>query len=700
MAETTETREEREARWWRGWFEADYSWEGLAKKEIAGGGQFGEKTLQDYWRRDPVSGKARTDAALRKSGELVLLDGRWWHLAHLPPRGLDGVESWKADPNGPKWERLNESVEARIAAAIATPGKFGSSLEGLAWVPEGSDGRARLDGAVLMDLRSPTLVGDDASSLALSYQQGAFLADQDFNEAVFANGADFHGATFSGVAWFDSATFSGDASFEGVTFSGYAWFENAAFSRNAHFKSVIFSDGCSLEGATFSGDASFNSAAFSDYAWFESVTFSGNASFESMTVAGNAWFESATFSGDPSFKSASFSGDANFEGATFSGDPRFESVVISGGAWFDKAIFAGDPSFEGVTISGSAWFDNATFSGAPSFKRAIFSSNAWFESTTFSGAVSFENATISGYAWFENATFSGVVNFYGAAFGKDFTVSGTITEHAYVSFVRAVFKGVARFAVMIEAPAKSFHRTFYLTQFLAPVEFVGVVAPGQAGRLAGAFVETIFKDKVILDDGAERNARQYFQRHMLPEAMGLDDGERNDRLRALEDGCRALKVVMDVGKDELRQQRYYRFQLMARQRRNDTDSWERVFGRLYGWASDYGSSFSRPLVGIGLLVLLFAVVVYWPWMDWLNIKDVDGPGGVFVALNHSLRTLSPFNLLVSAANAHSSPQPTSLFEVNPAVTFGARLVSGLQSILSGVLIFLFGLAVKRRFQIS
>ena len=99
-------------------------------------------------------------------------------------------------------------------------------------------------------------------------------------------------------------------------------------------------------------------------------------------------------------------------------------------------------------------------------------------------------------------------------------------------------------------------------------------------------------------------------------------------------------------------------------------------------------------------MLVFAVAVYWPWMDWLNIKDTDGLGGVFVALNQSLRTLSPFNLMAGTGVPHSGAQPTSLFEVNPAVTFGARLVSGLQSILSGVLIFLFGLAVKRRFQIS
>ena len=38
--------------------------------------------------------------------------------------------------------------------------------------------------------------------------------------------------------------------------------------------------------------------------------------------------------------------------------------------------------------------------------------------------------------------------------------------------------------------------------------------------------------------------------------------------------------------------------------------------------------------------------------------------------------------------------------VNPAVTVLVRSISALQSILSGVLLFLFAVAVRRRFQIS
>ena len=41
-----------------------------------------------------------------------------------------------------------------------------------------------------------------------------------------------------------------------------------------------------------------------------------------------------------------------------------------------------------------------------------------------------------------------------------------------------------------------------------------------------------------------------------------------------------------------------------------------------------------------------------------------------------------------------------LLAVNAAVALGVRLATTLQSILSGVVIFLFALAVKRRFQIS
>lgn len=862
MSETTETREEREARWWAAWFAEDYSWEGLKGKFIEGGGQFGEKTLQDYWRYDPEADEKRTDAELKAAGELEEFDGRWWHIAHLPPRGQGGDESWKADLGASEWARLDAQIAMRLTVAVEIPGAFEVAGDGWRSTSGASDGRAILDGTIL----GPASIhsDDEVSPILASCRRAAFLGANDFAGVTFGLHADFSGAVFSGDASFYSATFSGDASFDHATFLGGASFDRATFSGDACLNSATFSGNARFESATFLSNTNFNNATFSGFAEFQKVisksgfnfngaaflrgadfggatfsggadffcanfsglayiaasfsgainfsnaTFVGGAGFNSATfsgsvyfesaVLGGAGFESATFSGDVSFNNARFSDRAGFNNATFSGEAYFDSVTFSGAVSFNgatfsdfvgfnstkfvnftsfsrarfqadahfqgaefasviyfsrteflanvsfySALFFGVANFNGVVFSGVARFNRAAFSSVARFKSATFSSNARFNRAVFSRNVRFDRTRFVAGAIFDGAVFYARARFAHAEFEKDFTVSGTFEESSVVDFSRAVFNGLVRFAASVTAPAKSFHRAFYLTQFLAPVEFDGAVASGQAGRLACAFVETIFKDKVILDDGAERDARQYFRLHMLPEALGADDAERNARLRALEAGCRTLKVVMDVGKDELRQQRYYRFQLMARQRRSDTEGWERAFGRLYGWTSDYGSSFSRPLALLLAMIVAFGLV-YWglgvfgpapmAWRPLLLAVAVAGIGwsaakegadeaaltgfmigqGAIVLLIAALvggdpvwqgqkmalsAVFRPFATLAEQASAAVSADASNGAREWPHVAkLGLHVITTIQSLLSGVLIFLFGLAVKRRFQIS
>lgn len=86
------TRETLEAEWWDKWWTAGYSWGALANHSLGDElledkkkGLFGESSLQDYWRRDPETGKQRTDEEMRQAGELVQTpDGELWHRAHVP----------------------------------------------------------------------------------------------------------------------------------------------------------------------------------------------------------------------------------------------------------------------------------------------------------------------------------------------------------------------------------------------------------------------------------------------------------------------------------------------------------------------------------------------------------------------------------------------------------------------------------------
>jgi uncharacterized protein YjbI with pentapeptide repeats len=616
-----ETGVEREAQWWAEWFEVDYSWEGLTAHVIQGGGLHGEATLQDYWRRDPATGRRRTDAALRAAGELAEFDGRLWHIVHLPPQDAAGLSrSWKADPEHLDWVRVSDLLAARLAMSREARGHF----EFEEWVPEGPDGRALLDGGVLRAVLSSPDAGPDPIHLSCAQ------------------------------AWIGRLDGSGRRFGAGVSF------DHAIFSGPVHF-----------EGAYFTGAAGFYGASFLSCVSFSSATFSCAIKFEDLD----------------------FLALVDFDGAVFSGKVEFTNVT------FHETRFGGAKFNDELQVSESIFLETVVFGLMHVCERASF------YNLVFSSACDFILARFSGSVDFSRVVFHHLVEFSAAIFEKDLFFSAPSESFGFeasarADFSSAVFEGAVVFRSTIAEPERGFAGAFYAARFLDIADFSNAVAPDQAGRLAAAFEETQFERVLILTDGSDRQARAYFHRLMAPGPAGKPCRDRDARLRRLEAGCRTIKIAMGKARDELREQRYYRFQLRARQQRSDIDRWEKAFGWLYGVTSDFGSSLWRPLVGLAVLVLFFAVVIYWPWMAWLGLRDIDGPGGVFVALNQSLRTLSPFNLLTGPGMTAAGGSPTTLFEVNPAVTFGARIVSGLQSILSGVLIFLFGLAVKRRFQIS
>ncbi|MFN3228372.1 MAG: hypothetical protein ACK41P_00795 [Asticcacaulis sp.] len=62
------------------WEDADYTWENLASKIIQ---QNIYTNLQDYWRTD-ANGSKRTECELIKSGEIVTIKGKKYHIAHAP----------------------------------------------------------------------------------------------------------------------------------------------------------------------------------------------------------------------------------------------------------------------------------------------------------------------------------------------------------------------------------------------------------------------------------------------------------------------------------------------------------------------------------------------------------------------------------------------------------------------------------------
>lgn len=392
MAEA-KSREQLEKEWWDAWWAADYSWEGLAKHKISGeGGLFGEKTLQDYWRRDPETGAVRDDAAMRAAGEIVEIDGTMFHIAHLPATLKYGAASSKADLKHPVWANLDLLLAARLAAAAETTIDWKGDVEG-------RDARAQVVGTVLRGaFAHPHGI---EHPLIVHCRSALFLGVVNWRNALFGAGASFQRATFLGDAMFDSAMFSGSAWFQSATFSGDAGFYGTTFSGRAGFQS-----------ATFVGDAWFESVAFRAAAGFTSASFLAAALFSSAAISGVANFSGATFAGDANFLRARFSDFATFEGGKGEekGQVRFDDATFAGGADFRNWLFDGLVYFDGAHFRGDMDFSTAVFGKVGSFERILWPDDArhWhsaFDQTLFRGTASFTGAGFMRYAAFDGATF-------------------------------------------------------------------------------------------------------------------------------------------------------------------------------------------------------------------------------------------------------------------------------------------------------
>lgn len=698
-----------EAEWWEGWWEADWSWEGLLLKPVGAntgtvhGGRHGERNLQEYWRRDPVTGKRRDDEAMQAAGELVQGDGRFWHLAHVPLQWRDGSPA-KAALDASQRAELARLIEARITVAAETTTDLWCKAEE-------PDGRAQLAGAVL--LITPGHSVGASVALHLVCDRARLPGWVDIGGA-FGSGFRCEGACFSELTQFDRATFLGHASFDGAT-----------FSKRAEFRGATFSGGARFERATFLADAAFDRATFSDGARFESAGFSGSAGFEGAKFSGHANFDGATFSGEARFSDAPFSEYASFNRASFSGL-----------AFFGRASFAKEAHFQMATFLGYAGFHNTTFSDEARFNSATFSEDASFYRAAFSGDASFDLGEFKAGAYFDRARFieqaakpadQPAVSFAGRRF-KDITSFDNTEFHHRADFKAAIFERNARFTnlTLPKTPAL-WQGMFDQAQFKDVVNFRGTgfqafAAFDGANFAAGLQLDEVddstakatfqaeLAQAIALEASQPRPARMPSARiaawaagqHPLPAALSAriatwlspkkaQDVRRDLALKHLERGCRVLKQAMEKFSDKAREQLFYAFELTARRHQCDTPAWERFFSRAYAFTGDYGRSISRPLLLFAATIPAFAVLY------WLSLGALDGWSGYRESLTFAAGRVLPFGPWQVVG---SDFQKTLLGLGNTWFSVGLRLIATLQSLLGVTFAFLAGLALRRRFQIS
>ncbi|RKR03875.1 pentapeptide repeat-containing protein [Maricaulis maris] len=760
------TKEERQAaikaadeEWWKGWWAADYSWEGLGRLDEDGdpvhpwiGWSVQEDTeaktktlieashatasarpasLQDYFRWDAASRHWRGDKRLIADGALIETPNQpRFHILHLPERWKDGSESWKIDPAHPLWTALTDELERLFSHTkscdIHTDGFEKGSLKG-------ADHRAQLTGAHLRALPRPpsqpehpdtdrarSTNSDAPGANSQAAQPGAYnltahhtrwLEHLHLGNARFDSPANFSQAQFSGGdASFQQAQFSGGyANFGKAQFSGgYAGFENAQFSGGyAYFNQAQFSGGdADFNEAQFSGgDADFTEAQFSGgYANFQQAQFSGGYAIfrEAQFSGGNTYFWDAQFSsGNAIFSEAQFSGgDANFKEAQFSG----------GDAYFEKAQFSGgDASFNQAQFSGgNANFDKISAKHECRFIEAQFEKATYFRDCTFEGGVRYGDAFQFGLR--DTAVRSG------ARFCAELSFRGS-TFHALADFARCRF------------PEQAEHRNGALegARFHETVDFKGV-----EHLPFSAFQGAIFDQGVLIGSNHPKNADFHRARDETEAAVRRDaaictdpsydankDGDRDRRGRdarfaALEKGCLVLKHAMARGSDRQREQAFHRMELKARERRpvywikqkpeTQISIFSNLASRFYGLVADYGASSSRPLLALLATAIIFFLLYTMIALGLLS-QDTNqlwpDPDPALNRASLAALELALTNMLGPLKFALTDSQP---FAAMTADAPGTRLLLGLlsagQSLISLILLFLSALALRRKFQIN
>ncbi len=370
-----------------------------------------------------------------------------------------------------------------------------------------------------------------------------------------------------------------------------------------------------------------------------------------------------------------------------------EDKILLSCRW-DQAAFVGNAYFWQTAFFGYANFMKATFCGNVCFRNATFSGNADFRYATFSGDADFMKATFSRDVIFADAAFSGDADFGETKFHSKTIFRATRFEE-HTIFKLAKFEGDTSFEDGVFGEREqNWRRAFIGAVFEEQLDWTGVSSIHMS-----AFSGAILEKGLLLDRESEFDARQTFDKAVN---LARTSGEFDDALNALQGGALKLRLAMEQESDIRRAHWFYRFELIARQKQSGTARQERWISWLYGILSDYGASVKTPL----LYVLIVAIVVW--LMIYLGLILQTGELPTLLrwapldkrlghAFGFSISNVFPLGGFGEARELLLKPAEGEIYSWSNAI-YG--FIATIQSLFSLILIFLSGLAIRRRFQIS
>lgn len=408
-------------------------------------------------------------------------------------------------------------------------------------------------------------------------------------------------------------------------------FRKATFTHQGNFSQTRFLKGADFVEAKFHQGVDFTEAKFGEESLFVQVQFLGR----------RANFFGAEFINGVSFSGAKFGRGAIFASVKFvKGDIRFFMAEFVKGADFRSTEFNGPTLFRGTKFhDGQVLFRGAAFIDGVDFSWAEFSNGAVFEETVFQGdKIDFKYGSFKGKSLFTSQREEGEEN-----------PIPIFSEVGEVNFKRVIIDPPDALT-FIEADLT---KCLFEDTDLQEVHFTGVQWP-KVKRRIGVYDEGFLKKRT---SGPWEKVEHLY---------------------------RKLKKNYEEDRDYERAGHFHYGEKEMRRRNPETSIGLKVLLTLYWLFSGYGERCIRPLVWLGVL-LVISTFGYLNWGLWHLYSQWEGCRLTF---------RSPWDWLQAA---HYGLQVMALLKPADLVPMGvAKFIYTIQSILGPILIGLLALSVRQK----
>ena len=351
-----------------------------------------------------------------------------------------------------------------------------------------------------------------------------------------------------------------------------------------------------------------------------------------------------------------FSNTVSFAHFIFPAPTMFARSAFQGLADFQQAAFQGNTYFDHAAFQGYADFRHAAFQGYVGFWHTAFQGNAYFRHAAFQGNADFEHAAFQKYADFQHAAFQGDADFQHAAFQGDADFNGP-----------AIREDTAKFR-----------------------QFVGFVNFGEATFSGSAdFTNREFLDKTNFNNAKFLTRAPVFADTTLHEGTTWHDvqwpGTPDDPIAArdMADAYSHLRRRSNAIQDHEAELDFYGRELRAK--RAAVGGATGFLFSLYDWSCGFGASVGLPF--------------FWLLGLWAGLAPV-----YHLILQHAGRTgIDPapiYGFSLASLGGFFGMRKEFFADFTENLPAMAQTLSGAQSLLGAVFVFLLGLSLRNRFRIK